>query len=42
MDDVIISKHGKAIPVQKTVVVQAEKVMKQGEVGCYSLNALRT
>lgn len=32
MDDVIVSKHGKSIQVEKTVVVKAEKIMKQGQV----------
>lgn len=31
MDEVVVSKHGKAIPVQKTVVIHADKVMKQGQ-----------
>ncbi|KAG9010317.1 hypothetical protein FRB94_010667 [Tulasnella sp. JGI-2019a] len=31
MDSVVVSKNGKKIPVKKTIVVEAEKIMKKGE-----------
>ncbi|KAG8886573.1 hypothetical protein FRB98_001221 [Tulasnella sp. 332] len=31
MDSFVVSKHGKKIPVKKTIVVEAEKVMKKGQ-----------
>ncbi|KAG8899952.1 hypothetical protein FRB99_006345 [Tulasnella sp. 403] len=31
MDDVVVSKHGKAIPVKKSIVIKADKIMSEGK-----------